>query len=190
MNNLSEEEKELLEKIEEERKIIIREKVKLEKQELATRIEGLVFLKNEIAKQNVRHAIIEKIEKLINQMIDDPETRLDLPTLLRIHESFTRSENEAALGIFSVLKQQIMVQQNNIIAQGSKDIPRVVITSNSNVSEEKQQKKKETLITAKNFIELVDELEQTEFSSEERLKDSEILKEDSNVIETVSKDKE
>lgn len=186
MNNLNEEEQALLQKIEEDKKTIVREKVKLEKQELATRIEGLVFLKNEIAKQNTRHSIVEKIEGLINDMIDNPDTRLDLPTLLRIHESFTKSENDAALGIFSVLKQQIMVQQNNIISQGSKDLPRVVIGSNANSpSEAKQQKKKENLVTAKNFIELVDELEHTEFSPEER-GESPDDSDDSEVVETTS----
>lgn len=169
MNNMNEEEIALLQKLEEDKKTIVREKVKLEKQELSTRIEGLVFLKNEISKQNTRHAIVEKIEGLIDDMISSPDTRLDLPTLLRIHESFTKSENDAALGIFSVLKQQIMVQQNNIIAQGSKDLPKLVVNApGQSPSDANQQKKKQNLVTAKNFVELVDELHQSEFSEEER----------------------
>lgn len=167
MSTNHDEEAAVLRKLEEDKKQLLHDKLKLEKQELSTKIESLVYLKDQIAKQNSGRKILTKIENMIEDLIDNPDTRLDIPTLLRIHEAFTTAENQAALGIFSVLKQQVMVQQNNVNMNG-KDLPKLVLNQSSPTNGEPPPNRKEKLATAKNFIELVDELEQTEFSPEER----------------------
>lgn len=160
------EEEQLLQKLEADKRQLAFDKMKLEKQELSTKIESLVYLKDQIAKQNSGRQILNKIEGMIENLLDNPENRLDIPTLLRIHEAFTNAENQAAMGIFSVLKQQVMVQQNNVNMNG-KDIPKLVLNQSTTTSEPSPNKK-EKLATAKNFVELVEELEQTEFAPEER----------------------
>lgn len=165
---LNQEEESVLRKLEEDKKQLLVDKLRLEKQELSTKIESLVYLKEQIAKQNSGRAILTKIEGMIENLLDNPDTRLDIPTLLRIHEAFTNAENQAAMGIFSVLKQQVMVQQNNV-NMNAKDLPKLVLNQTGQSSSgDPSPSKKEKLSTAKNFIELVDELEQTEFSPEER----------------------
>ena len=166
--SFSKEETEALQRMDEEKRLLLQEKLKLEKQELSTKIESLVYLKAQISKQNSGRIILQKIEALIEQLIDDPQTRLDIPTLLRIHESFTQAENQAAMGIFSVLKQQVMVQQNNVNVAG-KDLPKLVLNKAAeSIDGVQAETKKEKLATAKNFIDFIDELEETEFSPEER----------------------